>query len=193
MKHCSKCQQYLDNSNFVKSDRYLDGLYPSCKECRKKTKLKTLADHPLCCRCKLKPHISYEPYCLECWRTIRGRLKPIRVVDRTNKEWCSRCKQLPRLPYHNYCAACKNASHMEWSERQKVKPVPDEKRRKRSARHYINTLYKRGKIKRQPCEKCGAPSLNFHHLDYEDRTTNVQHLCFKCHVQAEREKRNLTK
>lgn len=193
MKTCSKCQRQLDESNFVKSPRYLDGRYPSCKECKKKAKIKTLLDHPTCSRCKKNPHLRYTNYCLRCWREIRQRpVVPLRSYDPKNKEWCCKCKQRPRQEYHNYCRLCQNESQRKWQQAQKLKNIPDEKRRKKTARHYVNTLFKRGKIKRQPCERCGAQSQHFHHLDYKDRTTNIQHLCLPCHVEAEREKRNLT-
>lgn len=35
MKKCSKCKEEKDISNFYKSKRYSDGLYPSCKTCGK--------------------------------------------------------------------------------------------------------------------------------------------------------------
>lgn len=194
MKECSKCHRQLDENQFVKSPRYSDGLYPSCKECRKKTREKSLLDNPNCARCGQRPHIEGVAYCDECNCHMKGRpLIRSRVVDRSNKEWCCRCKERPRLPYHNYCQICKIASTMKWLSKFRTIRQPDERRRKQSARHYINTLFKRGKIKRDPCEICGRPSQHFHHLDYNDRTTNVQHLCFSCHVQAERIKRNLTK
>lgn len=130
---------------------------------------------------------------MDCHRAKKGRpVVPLRVYDPNNKEWCSKCRQMPRLPYHNYCHFCKKESTERWAAAQKPKIKPTEKQRKTTARRYINGLFKRGKIKRKPCELCGRPSQHFHHLDYNDRTTNVQHLCFGCHVQAERVKRNLT-
>jgi hypothetical protein len=78
---------------------------------------------------------------------------------------------------------------MEWHNKRKPVKITPEKRRKASARHYVNTLYKRGKVRRQPCQFCGGPSVHFHHLDYKDRTLNVQHVCLPCHVRLEREKR----
>lgn len=193
MKCCSKCQVEQPESSFVKSPRYLDGLYPLCKTCRKEILMKALENNPLCRLCGIKPHVSYAAYCVECNRAKKGRpVVPTRIVDRTNKEWCSRCRQMPRLPYHNYCHFCKKESTERWTAAQKPKIKPTEKHRKYIARRYINGLFRRGKIKRNPCEMCGRPSQHFHHLDYNDRTTNVQHLCFGCHVQAERIKRNLT-
>jgi hypothetical protein len=51
-----------------------------------------------------------------------------------------------------------------------------------NARHYIWSLVRDGKVQRIPCELCGAKMKHFHHLDYEDKTTNVLQLCFQCHV-----------
>jgi hypothetical protein len=198
MKQCTKCKLWLTEDRYVKSDRYVCGLYPSCKDCRKKTTLKTLADHPLCCRCKLVPHARNMGYCLDCDRLRKGKtIERSRSYNRDNKTMCSKCLKNPRLTYHNYCKECKNESVSKWirknSPRLKSRPF-DPRRRKKSARHYINSLYKRGKVKRKPCEICndGTPSVNFHHLDYHDRTTNVMHVCLKHHVELERQKRNLT-
>ena len=194
MKECTKCRRLLDESCFVKSDRYLCGLYPSCKECRKATRLKTHAANPNCARCRVKPHLPNRAYCYECDRIKKNRaVVPKFRRDPSNKEYCSKCKQLPKLPYHAYCQMCQRDSRNNWQQKKRGLKVPNDIRRKKSARHYINTLLRRKKIKRKPCEVCGAPSQHFHHLDYKNRTTNVQHLCFKCHVEAERQKRRLTK
>lgn len=190
MKVCSKCQRQLPETQFVKSGRYLDGLYPSCKECRKKVWQRLIDSTPLCCRCKVRPHCKTHQYCYECQREVRGD-PPIPRFRRdvTNKTMCSKCKKLPRLPYSNYCRECLNISVRAFRKRHSNRPLPTDKRRKATARHYINGLLKHKKIKRKPCEVCGKPSQHFHHLDYHDRTTNVMHVCHPCHVQLEREKR----
>lgn len=192
MKECSKCKRQLDKSRFSKSDRYLDGLVSSCKDCHRATRMKTLSDHPLCFRCKEVPHLATTAYCLVCSRLMKGRTAvPKQPHDPANTDLCCMCKVQYRRPYHNYCYECGRIKAKQYRDSKKGQPVPDERRRKKSARHYINTLFKRGKIKRRPCEVCGEPSQHFHHLDYNDRTTNVQHLCFTCHVQAERLKRKV--
>lgn len=194
VKQCSKCKRELEETNFVKSARYLDGLYPSCKECRKKVLMDCLAKDPMCAKCKTKPHQPKHRYCYDCQRDAKGYTKPARWRrDSTNDYWCCRCKDAPRAPYHRYCYRCKNASTREWSARKRAKTLKPAITRKERVRRYIYTLYQAGKISREPCYLCGEPSVHFHHLDYEERTTNIIHLCRPCHVIVERNKRHLTK
>lgn len=189
---CSKCRSTLEESQFVKSERYSDGCYPSCKQCQTEAKLKTFRTYPLCFLCGVKPHLEGRGYCYECDRIKKGRpIVPKFRRDPSNKTLCSRCKINPRSEYHRYCRSCQDKSFKEWRERTKKIRLPSEKRRKLSARFYVNGLLKRGKIKRQPCKYCGAPGTNFHHLDYKDRTRNIEHVCFPCHVRLEREKRKM--
>ena len=180
----------MPETQFVKSERYSDGLYPSCKSCRRSARITTLSQHPLCYRCGIVPHQASNGYCYECDRLMKGREKPAKYRrDSKNKTMCCRCKVNPRQEYHGYCRPCANISvRISLARRRHIRP-PDEHRRKASARHYINTLLRRGKIKRKPCKYCGAPSKHFHHLDYNDRTTNIEHVCHKCHVSLERDKR----
>lgn len=190
LKTCSKCKRELLLERFVKSDRYSDGLYPLCKDCRKAIRLAGLKKYPMCSKCGKYPHTSNHRHCFACQREGRWQRPLVKFRrDHFNKTLCSDCKSAPRLEYHNYCSGCMNKAVRAWRKRQNPPRPFSEERRKASARHYINTLFKRGKIKRKPCEVCGKPSDHFHHLDYKDRTTNVQHLCHQHHVEAERAKR----
>jgi len=133
-------------------------------------------------------------YCKKCDRD-RKNLPPRKWISRRDGlEWCKICEKNPRLPYHQYCHDCKmeyqrQTRATKWRERH-----PDWKaRRKSNARAYATGLLQRGKIKRGPCEVCGKPSEHFHHLDYEDRTMNFQHLCRACHNEKEKEKRKIDK
>ena len=44
---------------------------------------------------------------------------------------------------------------------------------------------KRGLIKRQPCEECGAEPTDAHHDDY-DRLLQIRWMCRRCHVAGHR-------
>lgn len=192
MKTCSKCRRVLELVCFVKSPRYSDGLYPSCKECRKKVFLNLVAKNIVCCRCRKRPHQPNHVHCYECQRELKGESKVPRYRrDSSNKLYCCKCKQLPRTAYGGYCLGCALKANEAWRKKQRPSQTRPEKKRKASARHYVNQLFKRGKLRRHPCEHCGAPSVHFHHLDYKDRTTNIQHVCLACHVRLEREKRKL--
>lgn len=52
------------------------------------------------------------------------------------------------------------------------------------AQNRLNYAIKRGRIKRQPCEKCGTTDrIHAHHVSYEPKDWyNVHWLCFSCHA-----------
>lgn len=192
MKTCSKCKREQDLSCFVKSNRYKDGLYPSCKDCRKASREATLAKNPLCSKCGIKPHTSTHAYCYDCARIAMGDPpEPKFRRDVTNKTMCSKCKVKPRATGKNYCRDCSNAYNRNWiyenggswgvkSKEEKEKSV---------ARHYASWLLKSGKIKRGKCAFCDQPGTEFHHFDYEPRTLNFVDICYRCHVDAHRKMR----
>jgi len=80
----------------------------------------------------------------------------------------------PKLEYHRYCRECKNASTRKYLRQ--LKPTL-QALSKKTTRHYINTLIKRGKIKRLPCAYCGSIPSEFHHWHYEPRSTSGEFLC----------------
>lgn len=52
--------------------------------------------------------------------------------------------------------------------------------KKTKAQTAVSDAIRSGKIKRQPCEKCGDPKSEAHHDDYE-KPFDVRWLCFKHH------------
>ncbi len=192
MKMCSKCKRELDPGQFVKSPRYSDGLYPSCKECRKATLQKWLVDHPTCSKCGSRPHMPGNGWCWDCEDSKR-RTKPKKFNRRPNttlpNHLCSRCGLRPHPEYHRWCLECIGEKRRERT-RLRLDTRP-ERKRKSTARHYVNTLVKRGKLKMGPCYLCGETSTQLHHLDYRDRTTNVIPTCDFCHVLIHRALRKL--
>jgi len=141
-----------------------------------------------CTKCGDAVSLTYHQYCVFCLRISKGRNPhPARTRDASNKTMCCRCKANPRLPYHNYCQACKNKSVVEWAARKRGwwNSKSPEQKKKSTVRAYINHKVHRGQLDRKPCEICGKPSEH-HHLDYEDRTLNVRHLCRKHHRSEEK-------
>lgn len=192
MKTCSKCKRDLPLEAFSKSPRYRSGRYPSCKKCQQASRKDWLLRQTLCSKCGQHPRLKSGPWCDACRRQSEGRSRVAWVQKRAvDPNFCPKCQLRPRLEYHGYCQICARDAHKKWrASKRGTKKTPPELRKK-SARHYVNTLYRRGKIKRQPCELCGNSLSVFHHLDYTDRTTNIMHLCFECHVAVERAKRKL--
>lgn len=60
--------------------------------------------------------------------------------------------------------------------------VSGEARKRMSARAMANVAVRRGAIKRQPCESCGAELAEKHHPDYT-KPYDVIWLCRPCHMQ----------
>lgn len=193
MKTCSKCKKDFPRDRFVKSPRYVDGLYPLCKGCRKAIRLNGLKRKPLCSHCRFNPHQPNHAWCLECQRIERGEPKiPKFRRDTSNRTLCSRCKVNLRLPYHNYCKDCKNTHWVKWlKETCWYKHLTPEKKRKITNRRYFGNLVAAGKEQRKSCEICGEPKAEIHHLDYNHKTRNIRWLCKKHHVEAERVKKSL--
>ena len=184
MKTCCRCNRELDDSCFVKSPRYRDGLTQPCKDCRKQARIKTLADNPMCARCGEKPHLDTSAYCYECDRIMKGRdVVPKFHRDPNNTTMCSRCKINPRLPYHGYCQECKNESTNDWFKNH-VKT--QEEIHISRVRAYAGYLERIGEVQRTPCVFCGAPHDQWHHYDYEPKTRNFESVCLACHVVAHR-------
>jgi hypothetical protein len=184
VKRCSKCERELGEDQFVKSPRYLDGLYPSCKECRKDALTKTLEQNPLCSKCGVRPHRKGCAWCSVCRHQdqFKDRRPKFRPTPKRDSYICPKCDLRPKLENHGYCRECKNDSTAAWEAKRRGGLPEPFILSKKTTRHYVNTLFQRGKIKRKPCEFCGAPSVNFHHLDYYAKTTNIQHVCHNCHV-----------
>ncbi len=64
-----------------------------------------------------------------------------------------------------------------WVSRQRVHQLRD--RRKHNSRMRVIQALIRGRLKRQPCEVCGQPNAQCHHVSYEDDV--IQWLCKKHH------------
>ncbi len=119
MKTCSKCKRELDPGQFVKSPRYSDGLYPSCKECRRAVQSKWLEGDPLCRHCRKVPHPLTHQWCYDCQRKLDKRnLGPPKWRRDSKNKRCSFCKVNPRLPYHNYCESCQRTAQNKWMRSQ---------------------------------------------------------------------------
>lgn len=75
------------------------------------------------------------------------------------------------------CGDCHAAYMREW---RKTHPLSPEQHRRDSARSYAGVYLKRGKLKREPCQECGARA-EMHHEDY-DRPLEVTWLCRECRL-----------
>lgn len=187
MKTCSKCRRDLPLDQFVKSSRYRDGKYPLCKDCRKESRMKSLAANPLCVRCKKEPHYQTNFYCLECARILQGGL-PVRQRHHSKDPFtCPKCGG-PRKHRRRWCAKCHNEAQKKWLKSkggQWAYASSRGQRHKLVARRYVMTMIERGKLKRKPCEVCGRLEVEAHHNTYED-PLDIRWLCSEHHDALER-------
>lgn len=208
MKTCSKCRRDLPLDQFVKSDRYLDGLYPSCKECRKKVLQDSLLKNPLCSKCKARPHATGNAYCYNCIKASMKNGSGQRKEPVLTQRLCYRCRIRPREKGHRLCEDCQGrcpncyenpvAPGSIWcreclngkaAQRRKSRNGPwyknltDLQKKKIKARKKLNFALRLGKIKRLPCEVCGnLESEGHHHNGYEtEHALDVRWLCNEHH------------
>ena len=64
----------------------------------------------------------------------------------------------------------------------KVRAGTSPKNFKSNARAYANCYLRRGKIKKEPCFKCGDVKSQMHHADY-NKPLDVIWACRKCHME----------
>lgn len=181
MKTCSKCKRELDESCFVKSSRYLDGLYPSCKDCRKAAREKTLGKSTLCVRCEASPRMKSTMYCSPCLREITSD-------DHLNK-LCTLCEERKRKKCSDFCDSCAEEIKREYhNERSRQYRADPENRMKLLARSMLNYQVRLGNIQRLPCEVCGKSKTEGHHyMGYaKEYWLVVRWLCMIHHQGAER-------
>lgn len=103
-------------------------------------------------------------------------------MPRTKSNECYRCggEIEKKRQKQGYCLKC-HAAYMR-ETRPKYHELPLEKRKKMNARSYLNTYIKRGKVKKEACEKCGSMFVEAHHEDYS-KPLQVRWLCRRCHLE----------
>ena len=90
---------------------------------------------------------------------------------------CTSCHKEPRRSGQRTCLAC----HRESMKAFRMSHVLNgEARQRMNARCYAHTYIRRGKIKREPCAKCGDPNAQMHHADYS-KPLQIEWLCEFCH------------
>lgn len=191
MKTCSKCKRELEESQFVKSSRYLDGLYPSCKECRKVVRLAWLEKYPICGRCKTNPHMPYSAYCSPCsiaiQDVVRGHPKKFSRRPSRNDGLCPECGVSPKPKERGHCVKCKNKRQYSKLKEQggQWNLYTSEQRIKVKARRLLSYYVQVGKIERKPCFFCGNLKVEGHHDDHS-KPLEVLWVCSQCHNSLER-------
>jgi len=123
------------------------------------------------------------------------RSSPIKI--NSSLKWCPRC-QLERntalyfrkrgngTAYEAYCKDCTREYNRVASRRHphhKSKPQMSKDPQKRKARNLFQSAVRWGKLKREPCVKCGDIKSEGHHSDYS-KPYDVIWLCKVHHGQV---------
>ena len=74
----------------------------------------------------------------------------------------------------------KEVAERREAHRQRSREFGKKHPEKRRAHTAVHNALRDGKLKRQPCSKCGARTAQAHHEDYS-RPLDVTWLCFECH------------
>jgi|SRR5580704_13297039 hypothetical protein len=195
-KICSKCKRELPETEFVKSDKYSDGLANPCKSCRLSYRNERLLKLPFCIDCKTENRMVGNFYCYTC-ADARRRTKPKKFIRRKNRTdgLCPECGVAPKPKGRGHCVKCNNKRHYaklkakggQWNL------LNEFQRKKTKARRLAYNWLQTGKIIKLSCRICDNPDSEMHHLDY-DKPTEIMWLCGNCHRAVERwEKYKLTK
>ena len=91
---------------------------------------------------------------------------------------CTKCRKLKRRPGQPWCLRCHREYMKKW---RKTHPLTLEQKKRSNARSYLKVYLKRGKVKKKPCEICGALDVQAHHRDYS-KPLDVRWLCKKHHL-----------
>jgi Zn finger protein HypA/HybF involved in hydrogenase expression len=100
------------------------------------------------------------------------------------KKECSKCDQPLDREGQRYCKEC-HAEYMR-ENRPKHSELTILQKLKANCRSYANAYLKRGKLIKQPCEKCGSEDSEIHHEDYT-KPLDVTWLCRKDHLELHAE------
>lgn len=113
---------------------------------------------------------------------ITARLRKERMengdeVRRKDREYWAKNKDKKREKDARY----KNLHREDINSRSRKRWRENENfRRKHSIRTRVNSLLQKGKIKRMPCEVCGAEKTEAHHCDY-NKPLEIMWLCAEHH------------
>ncbi len=173
VKICSKCERELAVACFHRDKTKFDGLFPSCKECRRGVSASYyLENKEKICRsvgCRRvvvseARRIEREAYELEHADEIEA-LKLGKAEARREK---NRVRERERY----------------WADPEKIKARNREYRRKnpekQAARSLVTSAIRSGELIQEPCEVCSEEKVEAHHDDYS-KPLVVRWLCSVCH------------
>lgn len=114
---------------------------------------------------------KYKKYWQNYWQNLSAEEKK----EKADKDRAYHHSEKGQQAYKKYYEAHKQ----EFIERAKKSNANHKDERR--AQSVVNHNIERGKLKRQPCEVCGAEKTDAHHDDY-NKPLDVRWLCRRCHA-----------
>lgn len=110
------------------------------------------------------------------------------------KDECSSCRGVIEsnrvASNQKFCKECQRVYLNEYRTKKNYLTIGKNTKTKHYARTYANTYLKRGKLKKKPCEVCGASEVEMHHEDYS-KPLQVNWLCRKHHMDNHKKTKNV--
>jgi alanyl-tRNA synthetase len=168
-KPCSKCGIIKPLTSFNRAKKYRDGRMAQCRQCRKDYYRATIEDRK----------IAQAKYRQENRDTINAKqnakrqedLEAFRIAAREYQQ-----KNSDRLSAHRKAYREKNKAQLAEYQAKWRKNHP----LRTAAKNAVNNAIRAGKLERQSCQECGAPSADAHHPDYS-KPFAVMWLCRSHH------------
>jgi len=121
-------------------------------------------------------------------------MQQLEMLETTDKRRCSDCKEIKEKESFSLCrkngrqTTCKechsryNKEHYRKNKKVFKERTKNYSKNKAKAKSAVSYAIKKGKLIRQPCEKCGAEKTDAHHDDYA-KPLEVRWLCRSHHIQ----------
>lgn len=211
-KRCPRCQRILPLHRFGENRARHDDKQVYCAECwpevrkrypRPRPSLETVPTATKrCSQCgETKPleqfransvsRDGHHSFCVPCQDAYLQRRRPRRRPPKPPKGYqrCSGCQQVKpiddfgrdRSRPTGRRAPCKVCARADRLRQRRSSP---EFKRRQQARAFTSLAVQLGLLARQPCEMCGDPKSQAHHVSYERPLEGLRWLCTRHHVAA---------
>ena len=102
----------------------------------------------------------------------------MRKYKKHEKGICQKCGEVNDRVPQRWCCKCHALYVRKWRKNYKLNL---QQKKKDACRSYASVYLKRGKIIKQPCQKCGNEKSEMHHNDYNE-PLKIIWVCRRCHL-----------
>lgn len=162
MKKCKKCGVIKLLNKFYKHKKMKDKYRNECKECMK-ARIKEYRKN------NIKKYKIYNKQ----WKK-----ENVEKIERYSKQYYKKNKKTINIKGKKWK---KNNRDKIQKYEKRYNQTENQKLRHRVYMEIYNAI-KLGKLKRQPCEVCGAKKVEAHHPNYNE-PLEIKWLCRKCHLE----------